>query len=318
MKAYSVDLRQKIFDVYHTEKISQRQLAQRFHVATSFVIKLLKQYRETGNIAPKPFRGGVKLTLNLEQLEILAGLIEVHNDATLEELCELLKEKTGVSISRATMGRMTQRLKMTVKKKSLYPNPKETERVQKLRVEFWEKIRSIKAENLVFIDEAGANLAMLRLYARALVGKRAYGSKPTKRGKNVSMIAAISLSKIITSVNLLGAADGVTFESFIVNKLVPNLWEGACVVLDNSTIHQGEEIEKAMIEAGAKLIYLPPYSPDFNPIENMWSKVKSILRSLGARTYQALDQAIAQAFSQVCVNDLQHWFTHCCYCTSSN
>lgn len=121
MRAYSVDLRQKILDVYHTEKISQRQLAQRFHVATSFIIKLFKQYRETGNIAPKPFRGGVKLTLNPEQLEILAGLIEVHNDATLEELGELLKEKTGVSISRATMGRMTQRLKMTVKKNRCIP-----------------------------------------------------------------------------------------------------------------------------------------------------------------------------------------------------
>lgn len=119
MKAYSIDLRQKIIDIYEHEQISQRQLALRFDVALSFMVKLLKQYRETHEIAPKPFNGGVKLKLTIEQIRILADLIENNNDATLEELCQLLKEKTGVAISRATMGRMTQRLKLTVKKNSL-------------------------------------------------------------------------------------------------------------------------------------------------------------------------------------------------------
>jgi transposase len=118
MKAYSLDLRHKIIEVYENEEISQRQLAKRFRVALSFIVKLLKQYRETGEIAPKPFGGGVKLKLATEQLEILADLIEKNNDATLEELCRLLQEKTGVTLSRATMGRMTQRLKLTVKKNS--------------------------------------------------------------------------------------------------------------------------------------------------------------------------------------------------------
>ena len=117
MKAYSIDLRQKIIDISEKEQISQRQLAKRFCVALSFIVKLLRQYRQTGEIAPKPFNGGVKLKLTLDQIRILADLIENNNDATLEELCQLLKEKTGVTISRATMGRMTQRLKLTVKKK---------------------------------------------------------------------------------------------------------------------------------------------------------------------------------------------------------
>lgn len=116
MKAYSVDFRQKIIQVYEREKISQRQLAQRFCVALSFIQKLLKQYRQTGEIAPKPFAGGVKLKLTSEQLVSLGELIEANNDATLEELTDLFQEKTGVRISRATMGRMTQRLTMTVKK----------------------------------------------------------------------------------------------------------------------------------------------------------------------------------------------------------
>lgn len=120
MKAYSIDLRQKIIDAHHSSPISQRQLAERFSVALSFVQKLLKQYRQTGNIAPRAHGGGGQLKLTPEQLGILANLIETNNDATLEELGHLLTEKTGVVVSRATMGRMTQRLNITVKKKHYF------------------------------------------------------------------------------------------------------------------------------------------------------------------------------------------------------
>lgn len=118
MKAYSIDLRQKIIDVYEQEEISQRQLARRFNVALSFVVKLLRQYRVTGKITPKPFNGGVKLKLSPDDLVFLAKLIEQNNDATLDELCQMLNRDRGIDISRATMGRMTQRLKLTVKKNS--------------------------------------------------------------------------------------------------------------------------------------------------------------------------------------------------------
>jgi len=117
---------------------------------------------------------------------------------------------------------------------------------------------------LIFLDEAGVNLALIRLYARAAKGQRARGTRPHKRGKNVSMIGAIALKGIIASINLLGSIDGLTFEAFVIQKLVPQLWKDAVVVWDNYSIHKGKEIEKAIIAAGAKLIYLPPYSPDFN------------------------------------------------------
>ena len=119
MKAYSLDLRQKIVDAYQNESISQRQLAKRFDVAKSFVIKLLKQQRETGSIKPLPHGGGAKLKVNPKELEILAQLIEEKNDATLEELCQMFQAKTKVIVSRATMGRMSQRLNLTVKKNAL-------------------------------------------------------------------------------------------------------------------------------------------------------------------------------------------------------
>jgi transposase len=117
IKTYSIDFRQKIMDVYHNEPLSQRAIANRFCVALSFVQKLVKQYRDTQNIAPRTERCGVKLKLNAEQLLILAELIEANNDATLEELRYLLYQKIGFTISVATMGRMAKLLNMTVKKK---------------------------------------------------------------------------------------------------------------------------------------------------------------------------------------------------------
>ncbi len=191
-----------------------------------------------------------------------------------------------------------------------------SQRVQSLRVEFWQLVQGILAKDLIFIDESGVNLALVRLFARSCKGQRAYSDRPQKRGRNVSLIGALSLNGVVTQCSLLGATDGLTFEAFIANRLVPQLWKGACVVMDNCSIHKGKEIEAMIHKAGARLIYLPPYSPDFSPIENCWSKVKSLLRSMGARSYPDLAKAIKAAFEQVSVEDISGWFTHCCYCTS--
>lgn len=171
--------------------------------------------------------------------------------------------------------------------------------------------------NLISLDEAGSNLAMTRTYARSLKGTRALGSCPIKRGENVSTITAITQAKVLATINILGAINGIIFEAFIIRKLVPKLWKGAVVILDNCPIHFSKEIEKAIALKGAKLIYLPPYSPDFAPIENFWSKVKSLLRKMQPRNYQQLELALAEAFSQVSKEDFRNWFAHCCYCTSS-
>ena len=117
MQPYSIDFRQKIIEVYEQEKISIRNLAQRFRVAKSFVQKLLKQYQETGDIQPKPQGGNSPPKVQGADLVTLTEIIENNNDATLEELCELLEEQTGIDVSRATMGRISQKLDYTFKKK---------------------------------------------------------------------------------------------------------------------------------------------------------------------------------------------------------
>jgi transposase len=157
---------------------------------------------------------------------------------------------------------------------------------------------------------------MLRLYARALKGKRARGEKPQKRGRNISIISALSFQEVLAFSNIYGSVDRVTFEAFIVKQLVPKLWKNACVVMDNARIHFGEMVKEAIEKAGAKIIYLSPYSPEFSPIENFWSKVKAILKKLKARTYKDLIEGIFNAMAQVTQQDIHNWFAHCCYCTS--
>lgn len=189
----------------------------------------------------------------------------------------------------------------------------------------------MKLSDLVFVDEAGVNLAMSRRYARSLKGTRAYGDRPDGRGKNVTMIGAVSLQGFVASLTFQGGTDSLAFQTYITEVLVPSLWKGACVVLDNFSSHKVAGIKEAIEAAGARLVYLPPYSPDFNPIENCWcgghcrfpaaverqqgrqSKVKEFLRSQAARTYEALDQAITDAFNAVTIKDMIGWFTHCCY-----
>lgn len=105
---------------------------------------------------------------------------------------------------------------------------------------------------------------MIRLYARAFKGKRALGGKPQKRGRNISLISALSVREVVASVNIYGAVDGVTFEAFMLQKLIPKLWNNACIVMDNAKIHQGEMVREFIEKAGAKLIYLSPYSPEFS------------------------------------------------------
>lgn len=167
------------------------------------------------------------------------------------------------------------------------------------------------------MDASGANLALIRLYARALKGQRAVGERPAQRGQNVSLVNTLSLRGPLASLTILGAMDGLTFEAYIIRRGAPNLWPGAVLVVDNSPRHKvTEEITAALSAVGARLAFLPPYSPDFSPIELFWLRVKSLLGSVGARTYEALTEAIDFVYFQVTLQDIRNWFTKDCYCTS--
>lgn len=190
--------------------------------------------------------------------------------------------------------------------------------MQQLRVKYWHEIGAVKLEDLVFVDETGSNLAMTRRYARSPKGSRVYGDTPYQRGNNLTLIGAMALRGLIGEMTLPGATDGLAFKVYVTQVLVPNLWSGACVVMDNLPAHKVTGIREAIEAVGATVIYLSPYSPDFSPIENCWSKVKEFLRTRAARTYAELDHAITAALAAVTPQDIIGWFTHCCCYISLN
>jgi transposase len=198
--------------------------------------------------------------------------------------------------------------------KSLIAN----ERDATARKEFRTLTNRLASEHFVFIDEMGSHLGLTRLYGRAEPGQRVLDHVPGDRGGNVSTIGAIGLEGIRTGSSVPGAIDGETMLFFVEELLVPTLKRGDIVVMDNNPIHKLDEIEDVIEAAGAWVLFLPTYSPDLNPIELCWAKVKSRLRSLKPRTFPDLFDALGQAFSTITPHDILHWFEHCGYQVASS
>jgi transposase len=150
-------------------------------------------------------------------------------------------------------------------------------------------------------------------YARAPRGKRAIGAVPRNYGANMTLLASLSLQGMGEALILDGAADTSAFELYIEHILAPSLRPGQIVILDNLSIHQGTRVRQAIEAKGCRLVFLPAYSPDFSPIEEAFSKLKTFLRCVGARTREALQEAIAQALTLITAQDARGWFTHCGY-----
>jgi transposase len=170
------------------------------------------------------------------------------------------------------------------------------------------------ARRLVFVDESGFNTSMTRLRARAPKGKRAYGKVPRNRGKNTTLMAAITLEGAMgESMSVEGATDAEVFEVYVEHFLAPSLREGQVVVLDGLGAHRTEKVRELIEARGANLVFLPSYSPDLNPIEEAFSKIKALVRKEGARVREALVEAIGRALAAVTPEDAAGWFTHAGY-----
>lgn len=172
------------------------------------------------------------------------------------------------------------------------------------------------AQQLVFLDESGVNLAMARRYAWSGRGKAAYAPVPVNRGKNQTLIAAVrSDGGLVAPLQVEGAVNGAVFLAYVEQVLVPALRAGEIVLLDNLSAHKVSGVRQAIEAVGALVVYLPRYSPEFNPVEWLWAKVKRLLRTAAARTAEALDRAIEAALEAVTEDDVRGWFRHCGYCT---
>jgi transposase len=183
---------------------------------------------------------------------------------------------------------------------------------------FQDTVKPLAAEDLVFLDEAGCHQALTRLYARAPGGQRAQATRPVNRGRHITMLGGLSLHGLVAAMTVEGFTNGAVFLAFLREVLLPQLRPGQILLLDNLKAHKVAGVADACAAAGVRLLYLPPYSPDLSPIEECWSKVKTLLRAKAARTLEALEQAIAEALAAITRQDARGWFAHAGYCVVSN
>ena len=166
------------------------------------------------------------------------------------------------------------------------------------------------------MDESSTNVAFTPRYARAPKGERAHGKAPRTWGKNVTLISSITLSGMGPSMSIEGSSDTESFGLYIREVLAPRLKSGQIVVMDNLSVHRSGWVREFVEERGCRLWLLPSYSPDFNPIEEAFSKVKNLLRRASARTLEALFEATGEAIRAVSREDARGYFEHCGYTTS--
>jgi transposase len=185
--------------------------------------------------------------------------------------------------------------------------------VQVKRAEYAVEIKNELLSKLKFLDEAGSNLAMTRVYGRAAKGERVVETVPQNYGENITMLASLSLSGIQAPMTINGAVDGIVFKVYVEQVLCRTLSVGDVVIMDNLPAHKVAGIKELIEAKGAKLIYLPPYSPDLNPIEKCWSKIKTYLRKAKARTRAELEKALREALLLITEEDAIGWFKSCGY-----
>lgn len=202
---------------------------------------------------------------------------------------------------------------MSAKKKSLHAAEQERPDVKARRNDWREKAAHVDLRRWVFLDESGAKTNMTRLYGRSFDGQRVADATPHGHWCTTTMLSSIRLDGSTAAMVIEGPTDAAVFRAYVEHVLVPSLRPGDIVVMDNLAPHKNRDVTEAIEAAGAEAWLLPPYSPDFNPIEKMWSKIKAFLRKVKARTKEALMDAIAAALRAIAPGDALNWFVSCGY-----
>lgn len=311
MRAYSNDLRERIVAAVQRGEHSLRQIARLFSVSLSCVVRLLQHQRRTGSVRPKPHPGAPR-KLDAAADARLLELVRQQPDATLAEL----RDRLGVRCSLMTIARALQRHRITRKKKTLHAQEQDSPRVQAQRRAFKKKLAAVAPDHLVFVDESGANTGMTRTHGRAPQGERVKAAAPGA-WRNVTLIAGLRTSGVVAPMALPGAVDQVVFQTYVQEALVPELHQGDVVVMDNLQPHKNRAVIAAIEAVGARVEPLPVYSPDLTPIEEMFSKTKTCLRTAAARTTDTVITAMGKALDRVTTRDILGWFhDRCAYAMS--
>jgi transposase len=300
-RPYSVDLRERVVRAVEAGA-SCRAAAATFAVSVSFVVKLRQRWRRTGSVAPDRYGGGKRSPLEAHA-ERVRALLAVEPDLTIEEL-RIRLAGGDVQTSRSALGRFLLAHGLTRKNRPDVAAARAAWRAQQ---------PAMSPERLVFIDETWATTNMARRHGRARRGQRLVAAVPHGHWKTTTFLAALRHDGISAPCVFDGAINGARFRAWVEQALAPTLHPGDVVVLDNLRAHKVKGVRDAIEARGARLLYLPPYSPDLNPIELAFAKLKALLRTAARRTVDALWRAIGHALDAFSPAECARYLAHAGY-----
>ncbi|MEP7288964.1 MAG: IS630 family transposase [Chloroflexota bacterium] len=264
MQAYSLDLRERVVSSWQQGE-SKTTIARRFMLSLSSVKRYIKRYEICGYIRPT-VQGRMQGKLTRRLRKRLVCQVEEHPDYTLAQHAQLWCKKYKMLASESCLSRVFRRVGLTREKKTLGA----VECDEEARRIFREVIGKLKTEDVVVVDESGSRIGMVPLYGRAPRGSRVYDRVIRNYGKNVTVLASMSLNGMQAAMTLEGAVDEAAFETFVRKVLLPTLQLGQIVIMDNLSSHKSAVVEQLLKQAGCQLLFLPAYSPDLSPIEELF------------------------------------------------
>jgi transposase len=304
-----MDLRERVIEAI-VAGASRRETAEQFGLSPSVVIIWAQRYHATGSVAPKPSGGSVS---PLEEYEdFILGLIKQQPDMTLGEIVATMA-KAKIGGSRTAVWRFFDRHGITFKKKTLYAEEQKRAEVARARRRWQREQGMFDPAKLVFIDETCTSTDMVRQRGRSPRGERLIGYAPGGHRKTITFVAGLRQSGMTAPGVIDGAMNGPMFVGYVEQILAPTLKRDEIVFMDNLSVHKVAGVREAIEAAGAHVIYLPPYSPDLNPIEMAFSKLKALLRKAAERTIPGLIRLIGRLVKKFSPEECRNFLNHAGY-----
>ena len=317
--AYDEDLRWRIIYQRYGLELSYRKIGENLNVDPATVCRIVTAFDRTGSVKKAQYPKGqshyLQKVTDVDKFVLIEAVVE-QPGIYLHELQQHLLHETGTQLSLSSICNFLHHNGFTRQKLARVA----LQRSDRLRSQYLENISIFKADMLVFIDESGSDRRdCLRKYAYSLRGQPAKALTLYNRGRHVSSIAAMSMQGVLEMSFIEGGVCAETFKAFIEEKLISKLRPFNCVnsnsilIMDNASIHHAQDVVQLVESLGVLVYFLPPYSPDYNPIEELFSKIKSVLKSNEHMLHEDMETLLLLAYSSVTVSDCQNWIRHAGY-----
>lgn len=308
MKPYSHDLRIRIFSYSLTHSI--RDTAKIFQVSPNTVFLLRRLFIETGSLNPRDHPLEHPHLITPEGELYLALLLSEENDLTLAELCDRYEQAYGVRVSIGTMYNTLEHLNITRKKKTFSDPKKHSPAAEATKKDYDEQLQAIEPGQRFYLDETGSCLNMSPLYGRSREGERVYDQKPTYPGTTVSTVAILTEEGMKAEYTFTGSMNAKLFILYLETFVLSVFKKGQTLIMDRHPVHRSNAVQKCLKQNNIKFLYLPAYSPELNPIEEAFSKIKQYIRKQKARTIDELLRVLKKAFTIITNRDIAGYFNH--------